>query len=323
MNILSIYLLKALRKVYAKVMNLPPLTDPDSVHDPDESSKIIYEELLSEKPSMIARFGAIELLMIKNYLGIIKPGKRSITKFIMGKELPWWWERNCIRTMRTNAGFFPPTVEKIEQFCKLMIEDVTYIDVFVSWSDAICHFKKELAHCPRINIEVINPFFAKTPWTKALEGKKVLVVHPFARSIEQQYQKRELLFENKDILPVFDLKTIRAVQSIGGVSYGFSDWFEALEYMKAEIDSTDYDICLLGCGAYGFPLAAHVKRSGKKAVHVGGSLQLLFGIRGNRWENPDFNPVFNYAALMNEHWIKPGEEEKPETAGQVEGACYW
>ena len=27
----------------------------------------------------------------------------------------------------------------------------------------------------------------------------------------------------------------------------------------------------LGCGAYGFPLAAHVKRMGKKAIHMGGS----------------------------------------------------
>ena len=323
MNTLSIYTLKALRKIYTQVMNIQSPTDPDSIHDPDEASKIVYDEILSEKPSMIARFGAIELLMVKNYLGIHKQGKRSITKFIMGKELPWWWEQSCIRTMRTNAGFFPPTVEKIEQFCKLMIEDVTYLDVFVSWSDAIRHFEKELASCPRINIEVVNPFFAKLPWTKALEGKKVLVVHPFASSIERQYIKRELLFENKDILPAFDLKTIRAVQSIGGVSHGFSDWFEALEYMKNEIDSTDYDICLLGCGAYGFPLAAHIKRSGKKAVHVGGSLQLLFGIRGNRWEDPSFNPLFNYAALMNEHWIKPCEEEKPKTADQVEGACYW
>ena len=43
------------------------------------------------------------------------------------------------------------------------------------------------------------------------------------------------------------------------------------EYMKAEINKSNYDICILGCGAYGFPLAAHVKRMGKKAIHMGGS----------------------------------------------------
>jgi hypothetical protein len=93
--------------------------------------------------------------------------------------------------------------------------------------------------------------------------------------------------------------------------------------MKNEIDKTNYDICLIGCGAYGFPLAAHVKRSGKKAVHLGGSLQLLFGIRGKRWENPNYHTQYNYAKLMNEHWVKPGEEEKPKNVNQVEDSCYW
>ena len=50
--------------------------------------------------------------------------------------------------------------------------------------------------------------------------------------------------------------------------------------MKSQMDQTDYDIALIGCGAYGFPLAAHAKRMGKQAIHMGGSLQLLFGIRG-------------------------------------------
>ena len=57
--------------------------------------------------------------------------------------------------------------------------------------------------------------------------------------------------------------------------------------MKAQIDKEDFDICLIGAGAYGFPLAAYVKRKGKKAVHLGGALQLLFGIKGSRWEDPN------------------------------------
>lgn len=68
--------------------------------------------------------------------------------------------------------------------------------------------------------------------------------------------------------------------------------------------------------------SAHVKRMGKKAVHMGGSLQLLFGIKGKHWENPDYNPVYNYAQLVNEHWVYPAEEEKPKNALSVEGGCY-
>lgn len=50
--------------------------------------------------------------------------------------------------------------------------------------------------------------------------------------------------------------------------------------MQDEISKEDYDICLIGCGAYGFSLAAYVKRCGKQAIHMGGALQLLFGIKG-------------------------------------------
>lgn len=155
------------------------------------------------------------------------------------------------------------------------------------------------------------------------------MIHPFKNTIEKQYQKRELLFENKDVLPKFEsLTVIRAIQSLGGNSQ-FKDWFEALEYMKNEIDKVDYDICLIGAGAYGFPLAAHVKRQGKQGIHLGGALQLLFGIKGKRWENPNYSLDWNlekdtYKNLLNnKNWLRADENETPKTASNVEGGCYW
>jgi hypothetical protein len=99
--------------------------------------------------------------------------------------------------------------------------------------------------------------------------------------------------------------------------------------MKSEIDKVDYDICLIGCGAYGFHLAAHVKRTGKKAVHLGGALQLLFGIKGKRWEDPYYGvhkwkiPYGSYTNLMNEFWVRPSINETPINAEKVENSCYW
>ena len=119
------------------------------------------------------------------------------------------------------------------------------------------------------------------------------------------------------------------MQSLGQGDPRFRDWFEALDYMKTEIDKIDYDICLIGAGAYGFPLAAHVKRRGKKALHLGGALQLLFGIIGSRWEDSNYGvkkwgiPKGKYANLINEHWVRPDEDEKPKNAMAVEGECYW
>ena len=121
----------------------------------------------------------------------------------------------------------------------------------------------------------MDSFFSQQhPWTYSLKGKKILVVHPFSETIESQYKnKKKKLFKNSEVLPEFaSLQTIKAVQSIAGNPVGFDTWFDALDWMKSEIDKKDFDIALLGCGAYALPLAAHIKRMGKKVVHMGGVL---------------------------------------------------
>ena len=105
------------------------------------------------------------------------------------------------------------------------------------------------------------------------------------------------------MLAAFEHKTIKAVQHIAGKTTKFKEWFEALDYMKSVISNIDLDIFWIGAGAHGFPLADYVKRLGKKALAMGGSLQLLFGIKGKKWENPNFYSVFNYSRLMNKYWV--------------------
>jgi hypothetical protein len=90
------------------------------------------------------------------------------------------------------------------------------------------------------------------------------------------------------------------------------------DWMCNEINKIEFDTAVIGAGAYGFPLAAHVKRLGKQAIHLGGASQLLFGIRGNRWDN---NPAIN--RFYNEHWVKPLTSETPRNSYVVEKACYW
>ncbi len=320
MNKIQIFLLKSLRKSYQIFFEAILKEKPLCIQNAEVATEIIYQALLADKPFMIARFGAFELAIVSNYLGVIK-GKNKLD-FIRNKQPPWWFEESLIESLHNNAGFFPPTTEKIQLFCELMINDITQVDILGSWLQNERRFDQELEKCIKINLELLNPYISKIPWTKALERKKVLVVHPFAKTIEHQYKKRELLFKD-NLLPLFELQTIQAVQSIAGNQTLFKDWFEALDYMKSEIDKYEYDICLIGCGAYGFPLAAHVKRMGKKAIHLGGSLQLLFGIKGKRWENPNYYPLYNYSQLINDYWVYPSEEEKPQNAALVEGGCYW
>ena len=55
---------------------------------------------------------------------------------------------------------------------------------------------------------------------------------------------------------------------------------------------------------------------GKTAIHMGGSLQTLFGIKGSRWDN-------KYGSMYSEAWVYPSENETPAGFEKVEGGCYW
>ena len=283
------------------------------------SNELIYKTLINNKPCMIGRFGSTEMLCLTNYIGIKNRIYRNYKTYIQSKTPPWWWESSTINQLQQWSGFFPNKIEQVEKFCELMLNDIKELDILGTWLKEEYFFNNELQNAKKVMLEDMEPFFVKNPWTQALEGKIVLVVHPFSETIERQYLKRELIFEN-NVLPKFELKTIKAVQSIAGEKTGFNDWFEALESMKNKIDSTEYDICIIGAGAYGLPLAAHVKRNCKKAIHLAGVTQLLFGIKGKRWE---VNFVWPYTNLYNDYWVRPGENEKPKNAVIVENACYW
>jgi len=316
----KIFILKFLRKFFYLFLKKNEKL-PESIQNADLASKIIYDNLTSNKPLMIARFGSNELLCLISYLGV-KANNKNIFTYVIGKSLPWWWNEKNLQNMNLVAGFFPKSVDKFAQFSELLLEDLNEIDVLGSWLVEENLIHDNLINTTKINIELLNPFFSINPWTRALENKKVLVIHPFSKTIESQYKKRELLFKN-NLLPHFELITIKAVQTYASIKTDFIDWFDALEFMKNEINKFDFDIALIGCGAYGFSLAAHIKRKGKKAFHLGGSLQLLFGIKGKRWENPNYNKTFNYSQFFNEHWVYPDIEEKPKSSNLVEDSCYW
>lgn len=319
MKKIKIITLKVLRKIYGKLFKSKSTTYDRGITDPDEASEQIYSLLASGKPCMIARYGSTEMFAITNYLGVTAK-HHSALKYIQGKQFAWWWEDNVKDQMTRWSGFFPSTEENLMKFGDMMVEDSKQLDILGSWLPEEEILKKyfNLSY-QSIFLKYLEPYWNNLPWTRYLEGKRVVVVHPFAESIKNQYDNyRDKIFENPMVLPNFtSLRVVKAVQSLGGNSE-FKGWFEALEYMKDKVDQEDYDVCLIGCGAYGFPLAAHVKRMGKQAIHLGGALQLLFGIRGNRWDNMD-----EYKPLINEYWTRPKGDEIPQAKDKVENGCYW
>jgi hypothetical protein len=46
--------------------------------------------------------------------------------------------------------------------------------------------------------------------------------------------------------------------------------------MGDQISKIQFDICILGCGAYGLPLVVDIIGFGKKYFHIGGGLQFFW-----------------------------------------------
>ena len=195
------------------------------------------------------------------------------------------------------------------------------IDILGSYQRNERRLEKELHHTVKIDIQsYLAPYLYEIPWTSVLKGKRVLVVSPFTDTIVSQYARRDLLFDNHDVLPEFaELIPLKAVQSIAGNTTDYPDWFSALNSMKEQMSSMDYDIALIGCGAYGMHLAVHAKRMGRIGIHTAGWTQMLFGIYGNRWLNDE--PQFK--RFINSYWVRPSSDETPQNAQSIENGCYW
>jgi hypothetical protein len=273
---------------------------------------------------MAARFGNCELQLMVHYHKM--ENLRLMWRLLDPIETWKWsfhWFKMPLREIEINAGFFPQDERLIRRFVDMMHEWMKELDLFASWCKGEVWFEKELAATKVCHLGALESYRHDKPWTQHLQGRKVLVIHPFEATIRSQYQNhRKQLFTNPKALPEFELYTLKAVQSIAGNRPdGFNTWFDALDYMTEAAAASPADVVIIGCGAYGFPLAARLKRAGKQCIHVGGATQLLFGIKGAFWERPENKAFAN--KYFNEYWVRPAADERPKGAELVEGACYW
>lgn len=323
--------MRAIRKIYRKLS--PP---EQKINDHGQGSQFLdYVELFDQDandyireilakggPCMVSKFGTIELAALAGHR-FLRQQHYSWHDFkvsVKGKYPPIGAEEPSIKALCSNAGFFPDDSSLMPRFYDINVEAMKQIDVLGSYIRDEKMFADELSQARRVNLDgYYAPYYYKSPWTKILEGKKVLVIHPFAKDIYEQYTtKKTKIWEDPDVLPEFDLKVYKAVQSMLGIKTEYNTWFDALKKMEDDIATIDFDIALIGCGAYGMPLAAYCKKLGKQAIHLAGWTQVLFGIIGERWQN---NP--RVAPMMNEYWIHPSKENIPTEAKKIENGCYW
>lgn len=319
-------LVKALRKFIGNKSKAYPLGYSGYVDLKDqEANDYVYSFLSNEtqKGKMISKFGTVELAHIVACHFERYHWTTEYIRDILTYNTSFDYRTTC-RPLCSNAGFFPNVPQLSEDFYDRMLKDMPEIDILGSYIYQEKYVTPFLTGVKkRINLNgYYAPFMWTNPWTRFLKDKRVLVIHPFVESIRYQYENnRDKIWKDPNVLPKFrELLTLKAVQSIADAKdQPYKDWFEALKYMEDEVSKMDFDVALIGCGAYGMCLAAYVKRMGKIAVHLAGWTQMLFGVYGTRWveQQQDF------AKYINEYWIRPSSKERPKGAEKIEGACYW
>lgn len=275
----------------------------------EDGATVMCVVVRNGKPATIGKIGASELRTWRE-VEDLKAGTGSALSSAILHEL------------HLHSGVFPPTQKTVERFVDTYTAATREFDVLAVW---FLHGEREFVerhvpHATLIRLLPLEPYTsAAEPWSAHLAGKRVVVVSPFARSIESQYARRSEIWRARpDVMPEFQLRTVRAPLSDFLVKSPYPDWFAALDALKRELASEPFDVAIIGCGAFSIPLAVEAKRLGGIGIHLGGATQLLFGILGGRWEDSEYLRPY-----VNEAWVRPSGDERPAGFRKMEGGSYW
>lgn len=239
------------------------------------------------------------------------------------------WRRPA-RRLYDCSGLFPIRHDIFLRWAQVYRESLGMLDVVAQWQPGMAYegvlerqlLTKYSPHAYRAGLSFIHLLLPRAAWLDELPQLRWLVVSPFPKTIHHQLPK---LSE----LGVFSSSCIaslarRAEGTVLVPSPPFAymvpprhrDWFEALEEMKTKMEEAKdlFDIALVGAGAWSLPLVAQAKKMGKKGMHLGGSLQLLFGIKGGRYDA---------WGVYNPQWTRPLSEERPKNFQLMEQGAYW
>lgn len=158
----------------------------------DKANEKISQLIQSKKPFMVARFGSTESAAIINY---IEKNKEQSDIFAIYRHLKGdlnifrKQDKKFLNNLCSLSGFFPNDEKLLSSFVDLMIESAKNLDVLGIWN----HLEEYIPHIPEntflCKIRELEPWFYNNPWSQYLEGKKILVIHPFEGSIRHQYAK--------------------------------------------------------------------------------------------------------------------------------------
>jgi hypothetical protein len=245
---------------------------------------------------------------------------KVVNRYLLRKRWPLITYSSAMRReIQLNSGVNPVSDQALDQFSEFYLECAADIDIFCAWFIAGEAKLIQQSFCETVTVlPALEPFLFDAPWSQQLRGKTVLVVTPFVDSFRRQLDRLDQVW-GYELFPNVEFKFIRFPHSQALTSEApVRSWFDILKEKQQEIGAASFDVGFVGAGAATLPLARHMKSMGRTGLAMGGALQLLFGVRGRRWDNdPRFSGYFN------EFWIRPLETETPPKFKSNESGAYW
>lgn len=272
------------------------------------------------KPYLVGRSGVTEARVLTTAFG---PMARNLVQKGEAGRFP----EVLARKAKFQSGISGTTSHHFLQFAfdylaaALTVDLYAHADYVKGGRGIAEHLQKN--GVPVVEIASLEPLSAlrsdAVPWTRALEGKRVLVVHPFVDSIRRGYERRSAITGVRDLLPeLAALEVVRPPVTFLNVADD-RHWRSHFADLTAQMSAVSYDVAIVGAGGYGLPAAAFARDCGKVAIHLAGATQLLFGIRGERWiDHSEIGPWIDHT------WLAPTDVERfPGHESFERGKGYW
>lgn len=118
-------------------------------------------------------------------------------------------------------------------------------------------------------------------------NKKILIISPFSETIKHQYKYKNDLISGYEY-PNFELITydLPITYSDNGKNLNTNvvNWIEQSNLINDEISKIDFDIALISGASYTYSIGNFIANiMKKKAIYIGGILNVLFAIKSNRY----------------------------------------
>ena len=159
--------------------------------DTPNKQQYIAQLLQSDSPFFIGRIAGVELQTAYNF---VNDNLNQV-------------ERNLLE-LSNNAGIYVTSNESLLTYVDKLIASYMHCTVIAEWDETGPVFaitgkgqrfiQIRTPTIPKINARELEPYYYKESWMSAMKGKRVLIIHPFIHTMQNQLHHLSVLFTGRN-----------------------------------------------------------------------------------------------------------------------------